>query len=140
MAISRLVYYSETRELGSGGVGAILDVARRNNARRGVTGVLLFNRNYFLQCLEGARHDVTATFCRIAADARHGNVALVSVQDIEMRAFPDWTMGLVQSTSPEVTSTLREYLPTDEFHPHLLSSSSAVELMRRMREMDRTTR
>ena len=136
--MSRLIYFSEKRELGSGGVEAILSSARRNNERNSLTGVLLFNRNYFLQCLEGGRQEVTATFCRIVADPRHGNVTLVSVQDIDVRDFLDWTMGYVPSTSPQVNSVLREFLPTEDFNPQSLSSASAIALMAGMRSMERT--
>lgn len=136
--MSRLIYFSEKRELGSGGIEAILSVARRENERNALTGVLLFNRNYFLQCLEGGRREVTATFCRIAADPRHGNVTLVSTQDIDVRDFPDWTMGYVASTSPQVNALLREFVPTHDFNPQALSANSAIELMGGMRGIERT--
>ncbi|MET0415571.1 MAG: BLUF domain-containing protein [Actinoplanes sp.] len=138
MTMSRLIYFSEKRELGSGGIEAILSVARRKNERNALTGVLLFNRNYFLQCLEGGRQEVTATFCRIAADPRHGNVTLVSAQDIDVRDFPDWTMGYVPSTSPQVNALLREFVPTEDFNPEALSSTSAIVLMGGMRSIERT--
>ncbi len=136
--MSRLIYFSEKRELGSGGVEAILDTARRENGRNCLTGVLLFNRNFFLQCLEGGRQEVTATFGRIAADLRHGNVTMLSVHDIDVRDFPDWTMGYVLSTSPEVNSVLRQFQPTEDFNPGLLSSTTAVALMNSMRSMKHT--
>ncbi|GID32952.1 BLUF domain-containing protein [Paractinoplanes brasiliensis] len=139
MTMSRLIYFSEKRELGPGGVEAILDTARSNNERNCLTGVLLFNRKFFLQCLEGGREEVTATFGRIAADPRHGNVALVSVHDIDVRDFPDWTMGYVPTTSPEVNSVLRQFQETEDFDPRLLSSTTAVALMNAMRSMGRTT-
>jgi hypothetical protein len=138
MTISRMIYFSEKRELGPGGVEAILSTARRKNERNSLTGVLLFNHNYFLQCLEGGRQEITATFCRIAADTRHGNVTLVSVQDVDVRDFPDWTMGFVPSTSPEVNSVLRKFLPSEDFDPQSLPSASAIALMKSMRSMERT--
>jgi hypothetical protein len=135
MTMSRLLYYSEVREIGSGGVQAILYTSRRNNNRTGLTGLLLFNRNYFLQALEGARKEVTATFCKIAADQRHGDVTLVSVHDIEVRDFPKWTMGYIPSTSPELNSLLHEFLPTQEFAPPSLSTDTVVALMKRTRSI-----
>ena len=136
--MSRLIYFSEKREIGSGGVEAILDTARKENERSSLTGVLLFNRNYFLQCLEGGRQEVTSTFCRIAADPRHENVTLVSALDIDVRDFPYWTMGYVLSTSPQLNSVLREFLPTEDFNPQSLSTASAIALMKGMRSMGRT--
>jgi Sensors of blue-light using FAD len=138
MTMSRLIYFSETRGLGAADVAGILSVARTKNERNELTGVLLFDWKFFLQCLEGVREEVTATFCRIAADPRHGNVTLVSMEDIDVRDFPDWTMGYVLSTSPQVTSVLREFLPTEDFDPQFLSSASAIALMKHMRSMERT--
>lgn len=136
--MSQLIYHSEKRELGRGGVDAILETARRENKSNSLTGLLIFNRNFFLQCLEGGREAVTATFCRIATDPRHGNVTLISVHQIDSREFPDFTMGYVISTSDEVKSVLREFLPTEEFNPRLLTSTAAINLMKRMRSMDLT--
>jgi FAD-dependent sensor of blue light len=138
MTMSRLIYHSEVRELGHGGVQSILDVSRANNKRTGLTGVLVFNRNYFLQLLEGSRIDVTTRFCKIAADPRHGVVTLVSVHDTDIRDFADWTMGYISSTSPELNLLLHEFLPTAEFTPPLLSADSTVALLKRIRGMDST--
>jgi Sensors of blue-light using FAD len=138
MYMSQLIYYSEKRDLGRGGVDAILEKARSENQSRSLTGLLMFNRKFFLQCLEGGREAVTTTFCKIAADPRHGNVTLISVHQIDARDFPDWTMGYVVSTSEQMKSALREFQPTDEFNPRLLTSSSAINLMKRMRSMELT--
>jgi hypothetical protein len=138
MHMSQLIYYSEKRDLGHGGVDAILETARKENQSRSLTGLLMFNRNFFLQCLEGSREAVTTMFCKIATDPRHGNVTLISVHQIDAREFPDWTMGYVVSTSEEMKSALREFLPTEEFNPRLLTSTSAINLMKRMRSMELT--
>ena len=136
--MSQLIYYSEKRELGHGGVDAILETARRENKKKHLTGLLMFNRNFFLQCLEGGREAVTTVFCKIAADPRHGNVTLISVHQIDGRDFPDWTMGYVVSTSDQTKTVLREFQPTEEFNPRLLTSASAINLMKRMRSMELT--
>ncbi len=132
MGLCQLIYFSERRDLGAGGIQPILDASREANPESDVTGVLLFNQQYFLQLLEGSRREVTATFCRVAKDPRHDNIALMSVHDIDVRDFPTWSMGYVPSTSPDVNAALREFLPTEEFTPWLLSASSVVALMRRV--------
>ena len=138
MPLSQLVYTSEMRRLGPGGVQQILEQARAGNWRAKVTGVLVFDGTHFCQCLEGDREQVTALFCRIATDPRHARVSLVTVDDVEERDFPNWSMGCVPSDSPQVQSTLREFLPTEQFDPEHLMSPSATTLMRRMRELQRT--
>lgn len=139
MPLSQLVYTSETRDIGPGGVQRILDQAREGNARAGVTGVLLFNQNYFCQCLEGGREDVTKAFCRIAADPRHDHVALVAVHDINARDFPDWSMGYVSHRSSEVDAALRDFLPNKEFNSQILAASSALALMKALRDLRGST-
>jgi hypothetical protein len=72
---------------------AILSVSRRNNLAAGVTGFLIFDRDSFVQVLEGSRETLDATMARIAEDDRHRDVAVVDIQPIEERAFQAWTMG-----------------------------------------------
>src|SRR4051794_6360918 len=101
MGYTQLIYRSRKNSLPPNGIFAIRDAARRNNAARELTGVLLFNRDYFLQCLEGDAEVVTRTFRTISDDPRHRDIALIAVHDVPERGFPDWSMGLVDSTSPE---------------------------------------
>ena len=135
--LTQLLYFSEVRDLGEGGAVALLDQCRAKNSANHVTGALLFNRKFFLQCLEGGRDAVTATFTRIAGDDRHAHVTLMSVRDIDERDFPDWTMGYV-STTPELRKFLLRFFPTAEFAPESLSSTAATTLMRSLREMQFT--
>ncbi|MBU4213573.1 MAG: BLUF domain-containing protein [Actinobacteria bacterium] len=133
--LTQLLYFSEVRDLGPGGAADVLEQSRRRNKIDFVTGVLLFNQNYFLQCLEGSRETVTAVFGSIAVDPRHGRVTLMSVRDIDERVFPDWSMGFVSSTTALRASLLR-VSPTDRFEPAALSSTSAVALMTSLRQAD----
>lgn len=130
MALSQLVYCSEKRDLGPGGIQPILDGSHVSNARDDITGALLFNQDNFLQLLEGSRSKVTDLFCRIAADPRHGKIMLIAVHDIQERDFPDWTMGYVPSTSPGLNAALRGHFPPGQLAPETLTAESAVTLMR----------
>lgn len=76
---------SETRD--------ILRTARRQNAKRDVTGLLLHDGRRFLQILEGTLDDVTATYRAIAADDRHSGITLLLHRSVETRDFRDWRMG-----------------------------------------------
>ena len=133
--LTQLLYFSEVRDLGPGGIQPILEQAREKNSSNGLTGSLLFSQRFFLQCLEGSREQVTATFSRVAVDNRHDHVTLMSVHDIDERDFPGWTMGYV-SSSPTLKASLRRFLPTDEFKPEALSSVAATALMKLLRRME----
>jgi hypothetical protein len=68
------------------------------NRDRGITGGLMFNRNYFAQVLEGDQSSVSDLFCRIAKDARHRSVVIVHASSIDERVFERWSMGLAEKT------------------------------------------
>ena len=96
----RLVYTS--RNLVDGGeeeqkaaIAGLLAVSKRNNARVGVTGALLFNGGSFAQVLEGSRAAVEATFERIQRDPRHSDVSVLQCEPVAARGFPNWSMGFV---------------------------------------------
>lgn len=72
---------------------SILSVSRRNNQAAGVTGFLIFDRDSFLQVLEGPREALDATMARIAQDDRHRDVSVLDTRPIGQRSFNAWTMG-----------------------------------------------
>ncbi|GAA2478692.1 BLUF domain-containing protein [Winogradskya humida] len=136
MSLTQLIYCSrKNTDLRPEAIFGIRDQARANNARQDLTGVLLFNRDCFMQCLEGDREQVTETFAAISQDARHDHVALVAVQDIPQRSFPDWTMGLLDANSPSLRAALDDILPSTEFTPETLPADTAVTVMNRMRTL-----
>ncbi len=98
--VHRLMYYSRNRlvgsaELMSASISAILAASRRNNARLGVTGALMFNAGCFAQVLEGPRLAVGQLFERIQQDERHGDISLLAFGPAPGRGFPGWSMGFV---------------------------------------------
>ena len=74
---------------------AIVRKSKANNAGSGITGVLCFSEGIFLQVLEGGRSAVNRLYKRIAADARHTDVELLSYEEIGERRFAGWSMGQV---------------------------------------------
>lgn len=74
-------------------IGNILASARRNNARHGVTGALLFSDGCFAQVLEGLREDVELVFETIQCDLRHSDVTIMHLHEIEERSFGAWSMA-----------------------------------------------
>jgi len=96
----RLVYYSRNHiahneAMFASNVEEILAKSRINNQRDEITGALLFNAGCFAQVLEGPLGKVEATFERIQQDERHGDVALLALDPIDHRSFPNWAMGFI---------------------------------------------
>jgi len=128
--LTRLVYASETAEaLSPTIVESIVQQARSANARRHITGMLMFDRQRFLQVLEGERDAVSEVFCRIAKDPRHRRVVLLEAQPASERYFAAWTMGFAAADARGCELFLR-FGSAAEFDPHLLSGASALGLMR----------
>ncbi|WP_428483616.1 BLUF domain-containing protein [Rhodopila sp.] len=104
--IHRLVYYSRNRASSSpedlaAAIQRILAASRRNNARVGVTGALMFNAGCFAQVLEGPQAAVAHTFERIQQDEQHGEVSVLSFAPAAGRAFERWSMGFVGDRAAE---------------------------------------
>lgn len=128
----QLVYYSRNAIQGTdrdqlAGMREILKVSDRNNRRDGITGSLIFDKVWFLQILEGELTDVEATYRRISADARHGDVTRMSTRPILQRQFPDWGMGGLIRT-PEVQEIFLSHGIGGAIDPMKLSAASVVDL------------
>lgn len=76
-----------------GQLAALLVRSRENNARLGLTGLLIYKDAQFMQALEGPEEAVRERFERIAADGRHGGVSIMAERTIAKREFGEWTMG-----------------------------------------------
>jgi hypothetical protein len=93
-----LAYFSRNAIGGSAegmqsAIAGILASARRNNARHGVTGALLFSDGCFAQVLEGAREDVELVFETIQCDPRHSEVTIMHLHEVQERSFGEWSMA-----------------------------------------------
>jgi len=90
----RLAYASAaTMEITRPAIQDLLDVARRNNARDGITGMLLLVDRSFFQVLEGPADRVAACFRRIRRDPRHSGVQVLIDEAAREPLFGDWSMG-----------------------------------------------
>jgi|KBSSwiStaDraftv2_1062776.scaffolds.fasta_scaffold278924_2 hypothetical protein len=90
----QLVYISSAlRTVTADDVSAILAVSRRNNARNGLTGLLIHDGVRFLQALEGERDAVEARIEVIRADPRHRALVVLSQREIAAREFGSWAMA-----------------------------------------------
>lgn len=134
MFLSRLVYASEISEnFKSGDIESILESARRNNGKDNITGMLCFNRKFFLQCLEGSRTNVNRTYHQILNDERHKNIMVLSYKEISSREFSDWSMGYMPDISSTAPINLK-YSGNIDFYPCEMSGESAHSMMLELRE------
>jgi hypothetical protein len=96
MALIQLVYASSaTKPLEGEALRELVTVARANNAKLGVTGLLLYKNSSFLQVLEGEEGKVTRLYEKIRQDPRHDGLVILRRRPVAEPGFPDWPMGYV---------------------------------------------
>jgi Sensors of blue-light using FAD len=106
---------------------AILKKSKLNNGKSGVTGALCFSEGVFIQVLEGGRNAVSKLYNRIAADARHSDVVLLSYEEIEERRFAGWSMGQV-TMSRLNPALLLKYSECAKLDPYAVSGKVSMAL------------
>jgi hypothetical protein len=109
-------------------VAAILTECQRNNPARGITGVLCYSDDIYLQVLEGGRDAVCETFNAIVRDARHESVRLLSFEEISERRFGGWSMGQVNIEKIN-SSLLLKYAEKAELNPFTVSGKVSMALL-----------
>lgn len=103
----QLVYCSKaTSPFTPRDLAQLLRVSRANNARHGITGMLLHDEGSFFQVLEGEEGVVGPLFEHIRQDPRHANIVIITQEPVPARAFGDWTMGYSELTAAELDSVL----------------------------------
>lgn len=108
-------------------VGSILSQARHNNAERGITGMLVYIDDFFIQVVEGSRGVVSNLISKIMHDERHKDVHIVHANPVSSRMFPQ-KMACFDLAS-DSTPLLQRYAVSDGFDPYQLSPQSLDELI-----------
>ncbi len=125
----RLLYASRpVAPINASVVDSILEQSRVKNPSRGITGILCYGEDLFLQVLEGGRDEVCELYNTIAGDARHLNVRLLSYDEIPERRFGGWTMGQV-NISRVNPSLLLKYAEKAVLNPFTCSGQASMALL-----------
>jgi hypothetical protein len=109
-------------------VDAILARSQESNQARGITGILCYNDELFLQVLEGGRDEVCELFNAIVRDRRHDNVRILCYEEIPERRFGGWTMGQV-NVSRINPSLLLKYSVKAKLDPFTCSGRASMALL-----------
>ena len=124
-----LLYASRpTRPIMSQMVEDILEQSHRNNPARGITGMLCFTPDVFVQALEGGRDAVNALFTDIIRDERHGEVTILVYEEITKRRFENWSMGQVNLGKLNPALLLR-YLEKATLDPYACSGRATMAML-----------
>jgi hypothetical protein len=83
-------------------VKQLLETVRAANARREVSGMLLYSGESFFQVLEGDPEVIDALFEKISKDPRHCRVTRIIREPIPRRFFGEWSMGYAEMEPAEL--------------------------------------
>lgn len=128
--MKRIIYCSQAiHDFAPDELVDVLRVSRANNTRVGVTGMLLYCGQSFLQALEGDAAAIETTYERILADERHTNFRMLMHAEITARQFPDWGMGFEHLDEETLTTELPGYRPEVDYplvNPDLVTNGNVA--------------
>jgi hypothetical protein len=125
----RCLYASRARQpLLPATIDAIVEQSRRNNPARGITGLLCFVDDIYVQVLEGGRDAVCELFNTIVRDDRHQGLRLLSFEEIGERRFGHWNMGQVNIAQVN-TALLLKYSERATLDPFNASGQATMALL-----------
>mgnify|MGYP001548538738 CR=1 FL=1 len=129
MRLVRLVYASKaTKSMELKDLGEIHKAARGKNAELGITGLLCYDENVFVQWLEGPRDAVNELYTTILRDWRHDRITLLDYGEVDQRQFQQWEMGFVSAKRIDHELVLK-YSATTKFEPFSMSAKSVREFL-----------
>jgi hypothetical protein len=110
---------------------SLLQQCLANNEASGVTGMLLYGNDTFLQVLEGEEAVLDALIPKIQDDPRHSKVHFLYRKPIEQRQYLDWSMGFKRVSAEGLADG--KALPTfgaqDFNFDYLIEHEAAVETL-----------
>ncbi|MBL7861208.1 MAG: BLUF domain-containing protein [Cyclobacteriaceae bacterium] len=99
-----LVYVSyATRSLSDQDLLKILQSSRENNKALGITGMLIYLHERFIQALEGNEQKVQTLLEKIKEDPMHKKVTLILEGTSPHRLFKNWSMGFKNLSTADFT-------------------------------------
>ncbi|MDD2737950.1 MAG: BLUF domain-containing protein [Methylomonas lenta] len=119
----RLVYMSHAvKPFSTDELMSLLRQCRKGNEANGITGVLLYFNECFVQVLEGKEEDVNKAFQKLKRDPRHQNIVELERSYIKVREFPNWSMGFEELDLSQLNELniegLNSFFNTDENNVH----------------------
>jgi hypothetical protein len=106
----------------------ILVQSHRNNPQRGITGMLCYTPEVFVQVLEGGRDEVCELYNTIVRDERHREIRLLAYEEIAERHFGSWVMGQVDANTVN-PSLLLKYSKSAGLDPFAITGQATMALL-----------
>lgn len=125
----RCLYASRSVEpLSTSVLDTLLAQCLRKNPAQGITGLLCYTDDLFVQLIEGGRDAVCDLYNTIARDGRHRNVRLLAYEEITERRFANWSMGQVNFRDIN-SALLLKYSEKAVFDPFAAPARATLSLL-----------
>jgi hypothetical protein len=120
-----IIYSSYTAiEFDDGKLKLLLIQSRERNKDLGITGMLLYFNDTFIQLIEGGEEQVKLLYKDICNDVRHKNVITLKEGQADKRNFDNWSMGF-KSLQHEELMAMEGYqslqMPSGDNFPAVLN-------------------
>ena len=125
----RLLYAS--RAVAAANSDTIAQIMRQSHAHnpcQGITGILCYSDQVYMQVLEGGRDAINALYGKIVCDPRHRDVVLLHYEEINERRYAGWTMGKANLARIN-PSTLLRFSDLPGLNPHAMSGKNSLALI-----------
>ena len=127
----RIIYCSQaTFDFAPDELVELLARSRENNAADGLSGMLLYSSQSFLQVLEGSQTALERTYARIVADDRHQDLRMLLDAEVVAPMFPDWTMGFEHVDEDDLADDLDGFVPGADHalvNPDLITNGEVAQ-------------
>jgi hypothetical protein len=109
----------------------LLQQCLKNNPPLGVTGMLLYGNETFLQTIEGDDAVIDRLVEKIAKDPRHTRLQFFSRKQIERRRYSEWSMGFKRISDQELGQIegLKSFGIQDFNFENLIKNDAVVETL-----------
>ncbi len=129
----RIIYCSQaTYDLSPEELVELLEKSRRNNERDGLSGMLLYSSQSFLQMLEGEEEPLRSAYERLDRDSRHTNLRLLADVEVTQEMFGDWSMGFEHVDDEELADELDGFTPATQYplvNPDLVTNAQVAQTL-----------
>ncbi len=130
--MKQLIYVSRpVNEVAPQTVRDILTTSYEMNPENGISGMLVCDGEYFLQCIEGDEEAVDQLFLNICKDDRHFDIKLIGEIDIDQKDFEEWDMGYVNDRK-DIIDTIDELTSKNDFMPYQFTFQEAKSILLRL--------
>jgi len=138
-SLCRIIYYSRCTfrpgsERAAESLARLIRSSKRQNEFKLITSIVLMDRGWFLQALEGERMAIQETFDRIRADDRHKDVMITEWKEVVRREIVI-PFRLVEPTKGN-EAILRRYDIEEALRGGRPKSSALFYLLKELQEVE----